>query len=71
MYILAKNNIWDTVYTSVNVKRKLIKSFFCKHKDTVKYKRTDHRSGPGFMSDSYEGIVCVNCGRIVKEIRVF
>lgn len=70
--LLPRNNLWDTVYTTVEVNRKSpIGRAVCGHSHIVAFTRIDHRSGPGWMSDSYEGLVCSACGAIHSETKVY
>ncbi len=46
-------------------------SLFCHHTRRIRYERTDHRTGPGCMSDTYEGEACAACGRILNERKTY
>ncbi len=69
------NNLWDRVYfepgTAVPKRRLLYGLTKCPHATTIIYSRTDHRPGPGWMSDSYEGTCCADCGRVLSETLVY
>ncbi len=70
MILLPKESIWDAVHVNEVISRDFLKSPYCVHQVTS-YQRTDYRPGPGWMSDSYEGFVCVHCGKIITEEKVY
>ena len=44
----------------------------CMHNGTPRrFRRTDSRGGPGWMSDTYEGERCPSCGKILAEKRIY
>ena len=44
----------------------------CMHNGTPRrFRRTDSRGGPGWMSDTYEGECCPSCGKIIAEKRIY
>jgi hypothetical protein len=49
----------------------LFKWFRCKHEEKMEISWTDYRSGPGWMSDSYEACVCKNCGAALSKRRTY
>ncbi len=73
--IWLKPSLWDSVHMKeqgVEIPTtKPFMSIFCSHKKTGRFVRTDSRGGPGWMSDSYEGTVCMDCGIITKEEKVY
>lgn len=46
-------------------------SILCPHASLRAFIRTDTTEGPGWMSDSYEGLACVYCGTIPTERKVY
>jgi hypothetical protein len=78
--ILPKHSIWDSIHISKNkygvddsdmLSRSWLFSFFCEHILSLEYTRTDHRPGPGWMTDTYEGLCCKMCGKILKEKQIY
>lgn len=84
--ILPERNIWDSIQTSpdfrgnagpdghylqVPIKRSWFRSFWCKHYSRVQFQRTDHRGGPGWMSDSFAGTCCQDCGLVLEERQTY
>jgi hypothetical protein len=65
-------NLWDSVYEDQPITRlSMAKRVACTHERLTKYQRTDHRPGPGWMSDAYEGVACVDCGAVIHEVKVY
>lgn len=66
----------DDVYYKVHpeftgVRKGLLSSLFCSHYPLTSHTLIDYRYGPGWMSDTYEMDVCLRCGRIVHERKVY
>lgn len=69
---LPEQSIWDSVRTEKEVTRRSPFAWFlCEHPKTTTYQHTDHRNGPGGYSDSYEGVCCTQCGKVIQFVRVF
>lgn len=66
---LPAENLMDTVHVGRPVAR--VYRPFCDHKDHTWFSRTDHRPGPGLMSDSYSGVVCCACGNILQQTKTY
>lgn len=66
---LPKHNLWDSVESNEPVNYRW--RWMCPHAKTTSYVRTDHRPGPGWMSDSYAGTACCDCGKIITETKVY
>jgi len=45
--------------------------FLCPHNNIRYFLRVDHRSGPGWMADNYQGRSCGRCGRILNERKTY
>ena len=64
---LPEHRLMDSVHTNVEITRK---NFFtrlvCPHDNHTDFVWIDHRGGPGWMSDTYQGKVCTDCGHILK-----
>ncbi len=72
LLFLEYHNLWDSVYTETEIRRRVgYGLLFCDHEDRERYSRTDHRGGPGWMSDSYAGEVCVTCRRKLNERQTY
>lgn len=74
---LRPSSLFDSVYSRtterpLSIKRRVLRGLLtCRHRARLAYKRVDYRPGPGWMSDSYEGIVCIECGRVMEERRTY
>lgn len=72
MALLPRHSLWDSVQCAKPITRRgLLFRLGCTHQTTTTYTRTDHRPGPGFASDTYEGTVCMACGKIITEKQVY
>ena len=70
MVILRKQTLMHTVKTDDPVRRSYARLLVCKHTYSTKYVHVDHRGGPGAFADSWQGLVCVNCGAIMSRERL-
>lgn len=69
---LPQNGLWDTVYPHGQVtRRNWAFRLVCRHARQTAYTRTDYRDGPGGYSDSYAGLCCQTCGKVLEERRTF
>jgi len=70
--LLRKHGIMHSISTSEEITRL---GFFgrwkCSHMKTTSFTRIDHRAGPGWMSDAYEGEVCCDCGHVLSEEKTY
>lgn len=73
MAFLRKHGLFDSVHVNGQQpkRRRLFGLLRCRHPRTTTYVRTDHRPGPGWMSDSYQGVVCQECGWVISEKRIY
>lgn len=69
--ILPKTKLYDSVWTKCSIVRNWLHSFTCDHPHKTNFTIVDHRPGPGWMSDTYEGSCCRTCGRILKCERTY
>jgi len=69
-----RTTLYDSFYMKGKAPAPLVRpwlSLVCGHSSSHEFCRTDTREGPGWMSDSYEGRVCAQCGRILTERKVY
>ena len=74
MSVLRKPSIMDSIQTNgvPITRRSWWARLWCVHaqEDRLYYTRIDHRAGPGFMANNYEGSVCRACGYVHWERRL-
>jgi hypothetical protein len=69
---LPAQSRWDSVTSAKPVTiRSPVFRLLCEHGDLTEYTRIDHRAGPGGYSDSYKGLACVLCSKLITEMKVF
>lgn len=69
-----KQGVFHSVYMedkSEPPKPNAFRAIGCQHLETGKFVRVDASEGSGWMSDSYAGTVCLHCGQITHEKRVY
>lgn len=68
-------DLYNSVRMAPGVQVPKVRPWFgvvCRHRGSVRaYTRTDSTEGSGWMSDSYDGTVCMDCGRILFEKKVY
>lgn len=69
--ILPKTNLYDSVQVESDICRSWWRSYICPHTTLVPFTIIDHRSGPGWMSDTHQGECCVQCGYIATIRRTY
>ena len=72
MKTLPKHGLMDSVHVDQHVTRKgMLGRLMCSHSRKTTFLRIDHRSGPGWASDTYQGTACVDCGKILSSRQTY
>lgn len=70
-----KSSIWWSIWIQTGEERlprlRPLRQFWCKHAENpVRAWCTDHTTGPGNLSTSYDVTVCASCGKVLEKRRL-